>query len=94
MNNQEIWERFLLNNYKWREAEHSGEKIELTYFQLKSVVDTAAKYARMDEKEEAERQKAVEDKLREVVDSGNKNKENANFNDIFGQMFGGGFGKK
>jgi len=91
MNNQQIWDKFLQVNSKWREAEHSGEKIELTYYQLKSVIDTAAKYARIDEKEEVERQKAVEQKLRDSL--GNKGSGN-NYRDVFNQMFGGGLGKK
>jgi len=88
MNNQEIWDRFLFNNRQWKEAEFSGEKIALSFYQLKNVVEIAAKYARMDEKEEVEKARVTEEKIRNSA----KNYQGAG-SDIFNQVFGGGFGK-
>lgn len=46
MTDQDIWNKFLENNETWKESLGSGDKIHLSYFQLKKIIEVAAKYAR------------------------------------------------
>jgi hypothetical protein len=46
MTNQDIWDKFLKNNESWQSSFETGDKICLSYFQLKKIIEVAAKYAR------------------------------------------------
>jgi hypothetical protein len=86
MNNQEIWNRFILNNSQWKNLEFSDEKIQLTYYQLKNIVEIAAKYARIDEMEKLDSEKIAENNLKKFSDSKSSNKANDSFQNIFGSI--------
>jgi hypothetical protein len=86
MNNNQIWETFISHNSAWENTLETGEKIQLTYFQLKKIVETAAKYARQDGFEEGKR---VAGELHKKNNSNNRGKTNFDgniFNDIFGGL--------
>jgi hypothetical protein len=81
MNDKQIWETFISHNSAWENTLETGEKIQLTYFQLKKIVETAAKYARQDGFEEEKRV------VRELNTNGNKGSsfDGNIFKDIFGK---------